>query len=473
MTTNFQPLVMLATYNEAGNIENIYSMLRGVVPSADILFVDDNSPDGTGQLIDMVIGSDAKAFVIHRPEKLGIGSAHRDGINWAYNHGYGMLVTMDCDMAHSPSLVPQFLEAALTYDVVVGTRFQDKDALPRWSIHRRFLTHFGHFLTMTLLKMPQDATGAFRSYNLAKIPREYLDRVGSNGYSFLFESLHILHFNGFNIMEVPIVLPARTYGESKMRIIDVIGGVRDLLRQSYKFRFKKSELRIANDPGNTPKDWDRYWAEQNNAETWGFYEKIAGFYRIKIIRPSLKAQLAKSFLPGERILHAGCGSGMVDTDVVGIYDITACDFSPQALAIYSNFFGERAKTVKADLFESGFENAGFDGLYNLGVMEHFSASEMDKILKEFHRILKPGGRIVLFWPPEFGLSVMVLRFVHFVLNDILGRNIHLHPAEPSRIKSRRQVRELLQKNGFKLERFDFGIHDLFTHAVVHAVRAEL
>ncbi len=134
---------------------------------------------------------------------------------------------------------------------------------------------------------------------------------------------------------------------------------------------------------------------------------------------------------------------------------------------------ERAEAVKADLFETGFRNASFDGLYNLGVMEHFVSSEIDDFLSEFHRIVKPRGRIVLFWPPEFGLSVMVLQCIHFVLNDLLGRDIHLHPPEPSRVKSRRQIRELLRKNGFELERFDFGVGDLYTHAVIQAVPEEL
>ena len=463
-------LIMLATYNELENIRDIYLMLRKVVKNVDILFVDDNSPDGTGKIIDEIIETDPKVFVIHRPDKKGVGSAHRDGIEWAYNRNYNILVTMDCDLAHSPMRVPQLLEASPESDVVVGTRFHEAESLPGWSIYRRLMTHFGNFLTTLLLNTPQDATGAFRRYNLANIPREYLDVVESDGYSFFFESLHVLHFNGFKITEVPIVLPARTYGESKMRIVDVMCSVRDLFHQSYKFCFAKSKLRIPKNIANKPENWDHYWFSQEKTPASGLYEKIASFYRVRIIRPSLNTHLKRAFLPGEQILHAGCGSGMVDTDVVTVYQITACDFSPQALNIYSDLHGGRAKTVQADLFKTDFPDSCFDGLYNLGVMEHFLASEIQIVLKEFHRILKPRSRIVLFWPPEFGLSVMVLKVIHFVLNDLLGRDIHLHPAEPSRVKSRDQIRELLQKNGFELEQFDFGFADLFTHAIIRAIK---
>ena len=115
-----------------------------------------------------------------------------------------------------------------------------------------------------------------------------------------------------------------------------------------------------------------------------------------------------------------------------------------------------------------FPDQQFDGLYNLGVMEHFLETEFPAVFGEFHRILKPNGRLVLFWPPEFGLSVVFLKGVHYILNDILGRNQYLHPPEPSRVRSRKGIDEKLRMYGFELEDFSFGIHDLFTHAIVIA-----
>ena len=150
--------------------------------------------------------------------KLGIGSAHQDGIHYAYEHGYDTLVTMDCDFTHQPADVQRLLEVAQASGtaVAIGSRYMERDSLPGWNLMRRSLTHLGHFLTTNLLRLPQDATGALRVYQLRAIPRELWTRVRSPGYAFFFESLFVLHRNGFAIQEMPIALPARTYGSSKM-----------------------------------------------------------------------------------------------------------------------------------------------------------------------------------------------------------------------------------------------------------------
>ena len=117
-------------------------------------------------------------------------------------------------------------------------------------------------------------------------------------------------------------------------------------------------------------------------------------------------------------------------------------------------------------------DASFDGLFNLGVMEHFSDDELIRLLAEFHRVLKKNGRLVLFWPPRFGLSVKVLKAVHFVLNDIFRKDIHLNPNEPSLLKSSSDVEERLARSGFRLDEFYFGSRDLYTHAIVVASRCD-
>jgi dolichol-phosphate mannosyltransferase len=470
---NTKPLlILLATYNESENVAKMHSMLREVVPDADILFVDDNSPDGTGAIIDEIIKMDDKVFVIHRPGKMGVGGAHRDGINWAYEHEYKILISMDSDMAHSPFVIPEFLNVEQAAKVVVGTRFESKNSLAGWKWHRKLMTHLGHILTKVLLRMPYDATGALRRYDLSVIPKEVWPLVRSNGYSFFFESLHVLHMNGFKISEVSTVLPTRTYGSSKMRASDVYGGFADLIHQSYKSIFKKTCLLLPPDSANSPEDWDSYWLEKKKLIVPGLYDLIAEFYRTQIIKPTLNRVLKKEFKPEQSILHAGCGSGMVDTDVVECFNITACDFSLEALTTYSNIHGVKAKAVHADLFDTRFPKASFDGLYNLGVMEHFVDLEMKSILSEFHRILKPSGKIVLLWPPEFGLSVIFLKFAHYILNDVFGRKIQLHPPEPSRIQSKKQVMDLLTQNGFDMLNYEFGIRDLFTYVIITAQKID-
>lgn len=214
-------LIVIPTYNERENVRPMCEQIGALGLDADLLFIDDGSPDGTGAVLEELTKEHPRLRVLHRPAKSGIGSAHQDGIALAYAEGYQRLVTLDCDFTHSPDLIPVFLERAETADVVVGSRYIDSDSLPGWTIVRKALTAGGHLLTKSLLGISQDATGAFRAYDLARIPREIFGLVRSRGYSFFFESLLVLARNGFGIAEVPIKLPARTAGHSKMTFAEI------------------------------------------------------------------------------------------------------------------------------------------------------------------------------------------------------------------------------------------------------------
>jgi dolichol-phosphate mannosyltransferase len=211
-------LILIPTYNEAGNAERLCRELSALELGADILFCDDGSPDGTGEIVDELAREFSHVRAIHRPGKLGIGSAHQEGIRYAYAHGYETLVTMDCDFTHQPVDVKRLLEIAHSsgQSVCIASRYMKRDSLPGWNPMRRSLTYLGHFLTVNLLRLPQDATGALRVYQLGAIPQDLFNRVHSCGYSFFFESLCVLHRNGIGIEEMPIALPARTSGSSKM-----------------------------------------------------------------------------------------------------------------------------------------------------------------------------------------------------------------------------------------------------------------
>ena len=206
---------------------------------ADMLFVDDNSLDGTGAILDELANSVAQIQVIHRPGKLGIGSAHLDGIMWAYSHGYTHLVTMDCDFTHSPENIRDLMDYSDEYDVIVGSRYILDGSLDGWNIWRKFLTRMGHILTTTLLRMPYDATGAFRLYRLDHIPKDVFELVASKGYSFFFESLTILNINKYKIKEIPIVLPPRTYGDSKLKFNDMVHWLFFMLAMFWNIQFNK------------------------------------------------------------------------------------------------------------------------------------------------------------------------------------------------------------------------------------------
>jgi dolichol-phosphate mannosyltransferase len=226
---NMKLLVFIPTYNEKEYVGIILSEIMDLGLDLDILFLDDNSPDGTGEILDEFAKKNNRLQVIHRQGRLGIGSAHQEGIRWAYQHNYTHLITMDCDYSHPPYYLPVIIDNSQDFDVVVGSRYLIKNSLEGWNLFRKFLTSTGHFLTKYLLKMPYDATGAFRLYHLDKIPEYAFDIVSSKGYSFFFESLYILQLNSYSIKEIPIKLPARTHGQSKMRIKDAFHSLTLLL----------------------------------------------------------------------------------------------------------------------------------------------------------------------------------------------------------------------------------------------------
>ncbi|MGA8029936.1 MAG: glycosyltransferase [Bryobacteraceae bacterium] len=236
-------LILIPTYNEAENVEPLFEGIRSLGLQATLLFVNDRSTDGTDEILQRIAGQHSWVQVLQRDSKQGIGSAHLAGIDWAYQRGYRLLLTMDADFTHSPASIPAFLDKADACDVVIASRFLEEDSLPGWNLSRRFLTHLGHVMTRLLLRMPLDATGAFRLYRLDRIPRRLFDLVGSRGYSFFFESLFILWFNGASIIEIPIVLSARIQGHSKMVVTDAIQSLRFLLRLFRRKIFARATLR--------------------------------------------------------------------------------------------------------------------------------------------------------------------------------------------------------------------------------------
>lgn len=209
-------LVFIPTYNERENVQPLYRRIRNTGAKVDILFLDDNSPDGTGIVMDAIAKEDMGVKVIHRKGKLGIGSAHREGITWAFEKGYKRLVTMDADFTHTPEVIPDLIKHSETNDVVIASRYLEENGIKDWNVFRKFLTCTAHILTTVLLGLKYDTTGAFRIYRLDRISKNYLSRVRSNGYSFFFESLYVLHNMNYKIDEIAVVLPTRTYGSSKM-----------------------------------------------------------------------------------------------------------------------------------------------------------------------------------------------------------------------------------------------------------------
>jgi len=465
-------LIFIPTYNESGNVERMVRELTSLHLAADLLFLDDNSPDGTGALLEKLASETPRMSVIHRKGKEGIGSAHQEGIRWAYDGGYDVLVTLDCDFTHDPRDIPVMLKALKGHAVTVGSRYMERGSLPGWNFMRRCLTILGHFLTTVLLKLPQDASGAFRAYDLKAVRRELFSLVTSASYPFFFESLFVLVRNGMSINEIPIILPARTYGHSKLTPREALRGGMYLLRLwleslAHPERFRIGRKIDAVLDNAQAMDWDAYWSKKHNAGAL-IYEIIAAIYRKVFIRPSLERALKENFSNGALILHAGCGSGQADVNLHAIYNITAIDISMAALELYSRNNPEANRVEQVDIFHLPYGAGTFDGVFNLGVMEHFNESQIKLLLSEFRRVLKPGGRLVLFWPHAKASSVLVLKFVHWFMRAVLRKETLLHPDEVTLMSGRKMAAVMCDSMNFKLLRYQFGLSDMYVQVVVVA-----
>jgi dolichol-phosphate mannosyltransferase len=465
-------LLFIPTYNERENAPRLCEQLLALSLPIDILFIDDGSPDGTGVVLDEIAATNSSVKVAHRDGKQGIGSAHQFGIKYAYENGYELVLSMDADFTHRPEDIVRLWELRDQAEVVVGSRYSKRDSLPGWNLLRRCLTKAGHALTVLLLRMPYDATGALRLYRIDRIPQAAFQLVESRGYSFFFESLYVLFKNGFQITEIPIVLPARTYGSSKMDIREVKRSVGLLVKTFAQSIISPSKFRIGaplekheiNTHFHDPQGWDDYWEVKKTG--WSFvYDLVADIYRKLLIRPSLNRFIKSSFDPGARLLHAGCGGGQVDSQLREYADILPLDISVNALNWYRRVNGN-CKVLHGSIFDIPLSSGSMDGVYNLGVMEHFTEDEIVSILKEFHRIIKSNGTIVLFWPPEFGLSVSFFKCLGSLLRVFGKKDAKFHPDEITRVRSREHVRGLLEAAGFEMSRYYFGPRDLYTQAMI-------
>lgn len=240
--SKYDILVMVPTYNEALNITSLLERLLALNLEADFLFVDDNSPDGTGKILDEFSLKHPNIYVLHRPTKNGIGTAHQAGISWAYLRKYKKLITMDGDFTHTPEDIPKLLAKSDQYDIVIGGRHARKDSLEGWTIWRKLLTTMGHQFTLHLLGFPYDATTAFRIYRLDKIPQPTFWLMYNPSYPFFIESLCILHENGFTMYDVPVILPPRAAGTSKLKFNDMVDWLFTSIKLGLMRRMYRSAL---------------------------------------------------------------------------------------------------------------------------------------------------------------------------------------------------------------------------------------
>jgi dolichol-phosphate mannosyltransferase len=227
-------LVFVATYNERDNVENLYKEIKYYNKNVDILFCDDNSPDGTGKILDHLAKKDPTITVMHRPKKLGLGTAHYAAFEFVQQHKYQYLITMDADFTHHPSYIPHMLEKKDQADVVIGSRYVHGGAMSGWGKLRLPATHFWRNMIKRGLGMPYDCTGAFRLYSVKKLNPEIYTKVKSRGFAFGMETLYRMHQSGCTVVEIPIHAHSRVHGKSKLSFGIIKEFIRTLLRLSFE-----------------------------------------------------------------------------------------------------------------------------------------------------------------------------------------------------------------------------------------------
>lgn len=232
-------LVVVPTYEEAPNVVAFLEAVRSAVPAAEVLVVDDASPDGTGELAEKAGAELGQVTVLHRRGKEGLGAAYRAGFAWALAEDVDVIVQMDCDFSHDPAMIATLIEVVASgADCVVGSRYVPGGSTPNWPFHRQALSRYGNRYTAAMLGLEvRDATSGFRAYRAETLRTIDVATTRSNGYAFMSELAMRITEQGLRIEEVPITFVDRAYGSSKMSarviaesmIIVTLNGIRNRL----------------------------------------------------------------------------------------------------------------------------------------------------------------------------------------------------------------------------------------------------
>lgn len=238
-------LVVIPTFNESENIKKLITNIFQLnISYLEVLVVDDNSTDGTIDIIEDLMKVYDKLNLLLRSGKKGIGSAHVEGILWAYKKKFDFCVTMDADFTHSPCYIPKLIDCLSRCDLVIASRHLKGSKMIGWSFPRKFSTFFNHFLVKLFFSIEFDTSNAFRAYNLNKIPKSIFDKLSSSSYSFFFESLVYFKVHGVLICEIPVVMRERVFGKSKLSFNDVFLHIKVFIGLLFKYYLRRDELRI-------------------------------------------------------------------------------------------------------------------------------------------------------------------------------------------------------------------------------------
>jgi dolichol-phosphate mannosyltransferase len=216
-------LVSLATYNERDNLAPLLAEIHKALPEAEVLVVDDNSPDGTGRLADELAGADPRLHVLHRAGKLGLGTAILTAMHYALDHDFDYHVNMDADFSHHPRYLEALVAGMDRHDVMIGSRYIAGGGSEGWPVSRLVISRTVNALVAFLMRLPaHDCSGAFRCYRVAKLRQVRLDRIVSRGYSFQQEVLYRCRKAGCRLGETPILFANRRAGQSKVNWYEAV-----------------------------------------------------------------------------------------------------------------------------------------------------------------------------------------------------------------------------------------------------------
>ncbi len=210
-------LVCLPTYDEKDNVGPMIDAVLAATPEVDVLVIDDNSPDGTGEIADAIAAREPRVHVLHRKGKEGLGKAYLAGFDWALARGYERILEMDCDFSHDPKYLPGMLAASREADLVLGSRNIPGGGTVNWGLLRKFISRGGSFYARTILGIPvRDLTGGFKCFRREVLQAIDLPTVECSGYAFQIELTYRTLRKGFRVKEIPIVFVDRRVGQSKM-----------------------------------------------------------------------------------------------------------------------------------------------------------------------------------------------------------------------------------------------------------------
>lgn len=210
-------LAVIPTYNERATLPEVLTRVLHTPGDLHVLVVDDNSPDGTGEIADEFAATNDRVHVLHRPGKSGLGPAYRAGLGWGLEQGYDVLIEMDADLSHDPGHLPELVAATAHADLVLGSRYVPGGGTENWPWHRRALSSGGNRYVRAVTGMPvRDATSGFRAFRRAVLEEIHLADLASDGYSFQLETVLLAWRAGFEIDEVPITFVERRAGASKI-----------------------------------------------------------------------------------------------------------------------------------------------------------------------------------------------------------------------------------------------------------------